>query len=435
VTLPLSLLIMLIGFTPVVVMVDVPLLQGLVCAVAAATTLVIGLTMSRSDGEHLLKLSGFITIVSGVPVVAILIQLLQSKAPGLANSIWDSAAAALGHPLSAIISIDPGASLVVLVRYLAAAAILFSTMALAVDRRQAQRILVCLAAATTAIAVISAIVATGDSLASHPDHGENWKMATIDGTVLGVVLTAAAAIQAYERYRMRLAHSPNRASSAAIAGGVWIAACAICWSTLLWVGDDLATLAALFGFSTLIIITMICHVGFRPWEQAGLLVVAVGAAVYLVIFVLPIRIGDPTLSFMTDVSPALGRVTERLLADSPLAGTGAGTFAALLPIYRGANEVIEGQTAPTAAAAIAIELGRPILVLVVLAAVTIAGDLARGALRRGRDYFYPGAGAGCVLALLFLMFGNAGLVTTAISSITAATLGLGFAQRTGRVRH
>jgi hypothetical protein len=435
VNLSLALLILLIGSAPVILMVDVPLLQGFVCAVAAATTLVIGLTLPRSDGEHLLKLSGFVAVVTAAPVVAILIQLAQLKAIGLSNPIWDSAAAALGQPLAATISIDRGGTIVVLVRFLAAAAILFSAMAIAVDRRRAQRILGCLAAAATAIAVISAIVALSDSLGSRHGYGENWKMAAIDGTVLGVVLTGAAAIQAYERYRMRRTHSPTRARSAAIAGGVWIAGCAICWSTLMWVGDDLANIAALFGFGTLIIIAIICHVGFRPWEQIGLLVVAVGAAVYIVIFILPIRVGDPTLSFVTEVSPALVGVTERVLADIPITGTGAGTFAALLPIYRGVDEVIEAQSPPTTAAAIAIEFGRPVLVLALLTTVSIVGVLMRGALQRGRDYFYSGAGAGCVLALLFLMFGNAGFLNTAISIITAATLGLAFAQRTGRVRH
>jgi predicted branched-subunit amino acid permease len=88
--------------------------------------------------------------------------------------------------------------------------------------------------------------------------------------------------------------------------------------------------------------------------------------------------------------------------------------------------------APTAAAAIAIELGRPMLWLIV---ATMAGSilvLLRASLRRGRDSFYPMAGASCLITLLFLSFMNVEVLSSAAATIAAATLGLAFAQSKSR---
>src|SRR5205823_10564577 len=58
--------------------------------------------------------------------------------------------------------------------------------------------------------------------------------------------------------------------------------------------------------------------------------------------------------------------------------------------------------------------------------------LVRGALRRGRDSFYPALGAGSVIALLIASFANDGVFTPAVSIVAAAIVGLGFAQSSGR---
>ena len=62
-------------------------------------------------------------------------------------------------------------------------------------------------------------------------------------------------------------------------------------------------------------------------------------------------------------------MNERMLEDAPLLGTGAGTFAALAPIYREMDDQSYSSTASTAAAAFAIELGRPLLWLIAAAAL------------------------------------------------------------------
>jgi hypothetical protein len=109
-------------------------------------------------------------------------------------------------------------------------------------------------------------------------------------------------------------------------------------------------------------------------------------------------------------------------------GTGAGTFAAILPIYQDIDELASGSVAPTAAAAIAVEMGRPFLWAILLAAIALVVTLLRGALLRRRDSFYSTAGASCVVAGTLLAFGNAALLSTPVVIIVAAIVGIAIAQ-------
>ena len=102
-----------------------------------------------------------------------------------------------------------------------------------------------------------------------------------------------------------------------------------------------------------------------------------------------------------------------------------------MPIYRDINEPATS-IAPTAAAALSIELGRPMFWLIVVGIAGAAASLLRAALQRGRDSFYPTAGAGCLIALLLLAFVNAGILGTATAVIAAAIFGLALAQTKSR---
>jgi len=139
---------------------------------------------------------------------------------------------------------------------------------------------------------------------------------------------------------------------------------------------------------------------------------------------------------MTDFTVALAAapqsplisLTRRLLAETGWLGTGAGTFAALLPIYGNIDELAAGTVAPSAAAAIAIEMGKPFLWVTLICGVVLVITLLRGAARRGRDSFYPTVGASCVVAIVVLAFNNSGLFNTSVLLISAVTIGLAIAQ-------
>ena len=137
------------------------------------------------------------------------------------------------------------------------------------------------------------------------------------------------------------------------------------------------------------------------------------------------------LAFSPARSAALLALTQRVLDDAPLVGTGAGTFAAVAPIYREIDDP-PASVAATAAASFAIELGSPMLWLTVAATVAFIIMLLRASLQRGRDSFYPAMGGSCLITLLLLAFTNAGLLGAATGLIVAATLGLAFAQSQSR---
>jgi hypothetical protein len=58
--------------------------------------------------------------------------------------------------------------------------------------------------------------------------------------------------------------------------------------------------------------------------------------------------------------------------------------------------------------------------------------LLQGALRRGRDSFYPATGTGCLIACLLLILGNSGLLGAGSGSLAAATVGLAIGQSKSR---
>jgi hypothetical protein len=141
---------------------------------------------------------------------------------------------------------------------------------------------------------------------------------------------------------------------------------------------------------------------------------------------------DLTVAFAAQAPKPLIAVTQRVLAETSWVGTGAGTFAAILPIYRDIDELGIAPLSPTAAAAIAVEMGRPFLWAALMAAIALAVTLMRGALRRGRDSFYSTAGASCTVATMLLAFGNVGVFSTPVLVIAAAAVGIAIAQSKSR---
>jgi len=144
------------------------------------------------------------------------------------------------------------------------------------------------------------------------------------------------------------------------------------------------------------------------------------------------RLTTLTLPLAPQISVAPPSVAERILAASPWTGTGAGTFAALMPIYLDADEVVVEYSPPNVATKIAVEAGRPAVWIVLLIAIAAAAALFRGALRRGRDSYYSAAGAGCIVTLVLLAFTDLGMLQRSTSIVASAVLGLAFGQRLSR---
>jgi cell division protein FtsW (lipid II flippase) len=190
--------------------------------------------------------------------------------------------------------------------------------------------------------------------------------------------------------------------------------------------------AAACGFATMTWVLVVRRLGLGLWTRAALAILAIAAAAFVVSnqlgqagYWLPLRFAASPPSTLTPLA-------QRLLAETPWAGSGAGTFAALVPIYRGGEEVAVSATAPTTAADFAIELGWPALCAFVLIMLFVAVLLMRGALQRGRDSFHATAAGGCAVLITVEAFCDPSLEAAAASSLAAVLLGLGIAQSVSR---
>jgi hypothetical protein len=198
---------------------------------------------------------------------------------------------------------------------------------------------------------------------------------------------------------------------------------AVCLSAI--AGNAAMAAAAASGVLVLIGLAVIHRLRLGPWGVSG---IAAASAVALIGFFAAIPTnGAADLTLVVSGQPQVSIATaERILSDAKWAGTGAGTFEVLVPIYRDIDATLDA--APTAAASIAIEMGRPLLWLAVIVAVIGALSLLRQARMRSREYLCAGTGAACIVAVLVSSFANAGILGMGASLLASAVFGLALAQ-------
>ena len=405
----------LIALMPALVMVDGILANGVVSAIVAIAILTVVLTLDTSELNRFSRLLGPTAfIVLFIPCLWMLLQVLPISIRSLANPVWVSAATALDQPFVGAISLDISATLLSLAHYCAILAAAFVTATVTLDKRCAESVLSLL----TAIAALIAAELIGYDLGylrlpGYEHLGERADAMVI--AIIGFILSCATTIRTYEHLD-RTQHRKSR-TVAIVAASASMAALVICLSAILISGDPALFLAALFGAGILIAVLAIRRWRFGPLGQAGIAALA-AVAVFGFFAVAPAnKDADPTLALSTQI--------ERMLSDAKWAGSGAGSFEALLPIYRDTADSLE---IPTAAATIAIEMGRPFLWTCVIVALIGASTLFRRALLRGRDYVYSSAGAGCIIALLISLFANDGILGLTPSLMISVVCGLAFAQ-------
>jgi hypothetical protein len=242
--------------------------------------------------------------------------------------------------------------------------------------------------------------------------------------VIGFILSCATTIRAYELLDTPNTRHRNSRMAAKVAASTSIAALLICLSAILIGQNAVLLFAALFGIGILISVSAIRRWRLGLWGQGGLAALAAVVVVGFFAIAPAKKDADPTLALSAQ---AQNSSIERMLSDTKWAGSGAGSFEALLPIYRDSNEV-DSSEIPTAAATVAIEMGQPFLWACVVVFLMGASTLFRRALLRGRDYVYSGAGAGCIIALLVSLFANDGILGLPVSLMISVLCGLAFAQ-------
>jgi hypothetical protein len=421
----LILLILLIQATPAAVFADGPVIRGVLTLVIAAALGIVSTVAGARETAHVLRVLRFPLLLLLLPAAWMLVQLMPIPLR-LSNSIWNAAAEAGDAGSFGHMTVDVGATVIAIVRYLTAVGILMVAATTTVDRSRAEWLIHWLTAATASLATILlahaffGLFPLADTRATTALHAASG---------LGILIAAAATIRAVERYetrRNRAEMSPAKLAWTLAAG---LSALTLCWLALLLAAPARVTFAAACGFVTILLILVTRRFALPPLGAACLGVLTVVGAL-AIITTESKTTADATLRFALASPPAVS-IVERMIADN-LSGTGGGTFGALLPVYRGIDEPGLSEDAPTTAAQLEIEMGRLAPWTVALLALVVLGFLLRGALNRGRDSFYPTAAAGCVVTLTIEAFIDASLLGTTVMILSTASLGLGLAQSASR---
>jgi hypothetical protein len=425
-------LVLPIVTTPALLVFDGPITQGVIVAAAAALITIVCVRIRHGELDFLLSVIRPIALIAVVPALWMVVQVLPLGAIGLAHPIWESASAALGRPLAGSISIDTGATLISLARYLSLATIALVASAVAVDRHRAEWILFTLTIATTLIGFLILTEHLGIITLFDDYEGGFVRVAASDCAALGIILAAATAFQVLERGYLKVQDQNDLAAPYWLAFVACLGATAICFLAVLVSATGQTYFAVACGIAAFAFAIAIRRLRFGPWGYSAVL-----AVVFVILFAsvsLQPSMGttDITVAFAPQNAKQLISVTRRVLAGTGWFGTGAGTFSAIVPIYRDFDELTAGLMAPTAVSAIAVEMGRPFLWATLIAAAALLIFLLRGAARRGRDPFYSIAGASCTVTTTLLAFGNAGVFSTPVLLIAAATIGVAIAQSKSR---
>ncbi|SFK19362.1 hypothetical protein [Methylocapsa palsarum] len=429
----LGVLLGVISLSPAILTVDGPFLPCLVPLLVSIGLILVAMDLPLSDAQRFARLVKPFVIVASIPAVWLLIQIIplpswqplpSTKISLLANPIWTSLAPGFRNGAHGAISVDIGATAMALVRYLSIVGVVLLTAALTINRDRAESVLVSLTAASV---LISFAVACSDLF------GVNFvtdREEARDCACLGIVLSAACCSLVFERNETRRSKSGRREPEFILAVGASLAAFLICAIAIALAHSGSLIFAASCGFGAFAAVILVRRLDLGRWGAAAIGVTASVIALALVSGAAGSS-QDPRLAFVKRDAASI-ELTQRILLDAPFLGNGGGTFSALAPIYQSSDAHSRAIPAATSAAEISIEMGRPILWGAALAAAFASISLMRASAQRGRDSFYPAAGAASLIVLLVLAFINPGLLGSAIPLVGAGILGLAIAQSQGR---
>lgn len=424
--------VVLIVLAPLAIIWDGPVVQGLLLIAAAATTVDAALYVKPGQFRFAISTLFLAGIAAAVPAFWMVIQILPLGVLGLDNPIWKTAAAVLGSDAIGSISIDGGATLVSLARYLGFVAIVFATTVIAVDRVRASQLYLglAIAACMTGSAGIAACLTWG-SLA-WLSKSETAFDAILNCAVPGALLCAALLLQPARRSEASGRISSSSGGRTSLGFFVAIAGFLLCLAALLLSRSAVLGIITAVGIAIVVMVNGLRRFGSGPAEIA--------AVISIILFVIvaggalkpEIRSVGATLAFASRVPPPMMDASRRMIGDAGWAGSGAGTFAYALSIHRDVRMIDAGSAPPTAAAMIGVEMGETFLWVIMLAALAVILQLLRGATKRGRDWVYPSAGAACLTAALLQSFTNAAVVSSAFFVILAVVIGMALAQSKSR---
>lgn len=422
-----SLLLVSIAIAPVLILFDGPLAQSLIEILTAVALASVATTARAADVNLAAQITSRLRIAVAIPAIWMLIQLLPMPFSGMTHSIWINADEALNHRSFGHISIDLGQTIQAIIFYAANIALIVVSVFTARDRRRAELALFVLTAIAT-LATVLLLIARFLPAARTPFDESGGILAA--ASLLGIILSAACGTRAIERAESRQAVPSNKQNpaKALLHAGIGLLLClagfVVSATFNIW-------LVAAFGLVAYSSVQIVRRFGLAGWATAVFVATMVVAAAMIILWRYNMDGSlSPVLQFATAASPDAISVARRILADLGWLGTGAGTYAQLLPIYQELGNPITKP--PSTAVALVIELGWPMTLFVFALGIGTIVALYRGALVRGRDSFYPAAAAACALVLLLQAFCDASLLRTGIAVLADAIIGLGLAQSVSR---
>jgi len=423
-----SLLLVSIAIAPVLIPFDGSLAQSLIEILAAMALASVATTVRAADVNLAAQITSRLRIAVAIPAIWMLIQLLPMPFSGMTHSIWINADEALNHRSFGHISIDLGQTIQAIIFYLANIALIIVSVFAARDRRRAELVLFVLTAIAT-LATVLLLIARFLPAARMPFGEAGGILAAVSS--LGIILSLACGTRAIERAESRRS-DPSKPKphpgKALLYAGIGLLLClagfVVSATFNIW-------LVTVFGVAAYSSVQIVRRFGLAGWATAVFVATMVIAAAMIILWRYNMGASlSPVLEFATAASPDAISVTRRILADTGWLGTGAGSYAQLLPIYQELGNPITKP--PSTAAAWVIELGWPMTLFVFGLGIGTIVALYRGALVRGRDSFYSAAAAACALVLLLQAFFDASLLRTGIAVLGDAIIGLGLAQSVSR---
>jgi hypothetical protein len=428
---PFRLLTVLLAATPILAIAEGESAQHLIAFVIAIMLATAAMAPQAEIETTIDLLKRFVPAML-FPVAWMVLQVIPLPFASLVNPIWSTASAALNEPsLWGHISIDPGATFRSLISYAVILSLMVATVIVTRERQRAETILFVLSAVTTFMST-EVLLSRLSSLAGIiPAAGTAGATIFVATAALGSVATAATIIRGVERYLSR--REVENSSSAALLLGLCpgLAGIAICLAAMWTTAPGNVLIAMIFGLAIMLFVVVVRRFTFRPWMSGVLLVTFTALATGTAVQRFQSSPSPGILGFATSTPAESLALTQRALADSRWLGNGVGTFSSLAEVYQdfGTPPISE---APTTVASIAIEWGWAAFVILAGLAVQLSVLTFRGAVRRGRDSFFPAAATAGIAVMACEAFCDPSLLHPAVQIIIAAMVGLGISQSMGR---
>jgi hypothetical protein len=424
------LLTILLAATPVLAFSDSATGQD-AFAILAAATLAVAAMSPPSDITSTLRLLKAFSLAILFPILFMIFQLAPIPFKSFANPIWPTAATALNDPsLWGHISLDPGNTLRGLMLFLAVLSLVIATIIITRDRQRAQTTLFILCGMTGLMSVEALLGQLNFFAGIFPVSG--IAAATfVAASAMGVLVNTAAIVMAIERQLSR--GEPELLSSSPLLLKIFLGllGVAICLATTVSLASTNVAIATAFGLTIILIVVVARRFALYPWSIGVLFLILAAIGGGLLAQRFQNNFADGILGFATSAGPESLVLARRTLADSSWFGSGVGTFSSLARIYQDFGATPIGDP-PSTVVGIAVEWGRPALLILALCAIQLFAFTFRGALRRGRDSFFPSAAAACIAVISFEAFCDPSLMHPAAQIFIAVIIGLGISQSVGR---